>query len=466
MPNTLIERMNGFIWGSTLLVFVLGVGVYFTLRTRGIQVRRLGEAFRCLLRAEGSTDAVSPFAVLCTVLSAAIGTGNIVGVATAVAVGGPGALFWMVVSAFFGMAIKYAEGVLAVTYRVHGKNGYHGGPFYYIERGIGRRYRPLGKVYALFGALAGVCGIGTLTQSNSIAAAVEQVFGGGASWTCGSITVSRAVAVAGVLVTLLAAPSILGGLKRVARVASVLVPMMLAVYVGAIVLILWRYATAIPSALWLIVRAAFSPQGVLGGASGITVGAAIRMGVGRGVFSNEAGMGTEAIAAACANTSSPVKQGLVCMLSAFIDTVVLCTVAGLVLVVTGAYAQGELEGVAMTAYAWEMGLPFSPPVSRGLLMLCLAFFAFSTIIGWGSYAEGCMRYLCGGRDGWLRAYRVLYLAAVFIGPYVTVSMAWTVADLLNGCMLFPNLAALLALGGVVVKQEKTCKKAKKPLDES
>ncbi len=469
MATDILEYANTLVWGPVLLALVLGVGIYFTLRTGGVQVRYIGKAFRCLLQSEGTHGGISPFAVLCTALAAAIGTGNIVGVATAVAIGGPGALFWMLVSAFFGMATKYAEGVLAVKYRMRDKTGFYGGPFYYIERGMGRRFRWLGKGYALFGALAGLCGIGTLTQSNSIAAAAERLADLGGLSVAGEHKVSVMAVLVSVVVTVLAAPSILGGVHRVARVTAVLVPVMLAVYVGAIGLILWRNAAAIPAALSLIVRSAFSPQAALGAAGGVTVGTAIRLGIGRGVFSNEAGMGTEAIAAAASNTSSPMKQGLVCMLSTFMDTVVLCTVAGLVLVVTGTYTQGGTEGVAMTADAWAAGLPFSDGVSRGLLLACLIFFAFSTIIGWGCYAEGCMRYLCGNRRGWMRLYKALYILAVFMGPYVSVSTVWTVADLLNGCMLFPNLTALLSLGGVVARQtrvevEKTCKKGKKALD--
>ncbi len=465
MTASLLEEINGWIWGPTLLVLVLGVGIYLTWRTGGVQVKRLGLALRLVFQPEcGDGDGVSAFAVLCTALSAAIGTGNIIGVATAVAVGGAGALLWMLVSAFFGMATKYAEGVLAIKYRVPDGAGYHGGPFYYIERGMGRHWRWLGKAFALFGALAGLLGIGTVTQSNSITTAAEQVVHTTTAFSFSGQTYSWATVIVGGIVTALAAMVILGGFGRVARVATVVVPAMLLIYVTAIGLILVKYAGALPAAVSLIVRAAFSPQAALGGAAGVTVATAIRMGIGRGIFSNEAGMGTEAIAAAAARASSPTKQGLVCMVSTFVDTVVLCTAAGLVLVVTGAHEHRELEGVAMTAYAWEQGLPFPSAVSRFLLMLCLMFFAFSTILGWFCYAEGCMRYLCGGSRFWMRSYRVAYIAAVFIGPYLTVSAAWTVADILNGCMAFPNLVALLSLSGVVARQTRAdfplkCKKA-------
>ncbi len=449
-----LDRVNGCVWGPTLLVLVLGVGLLLTFRTGFVQARRLGMAFRLLRRSDSGGDGVSPFGVLCTALSAAIGTGNIVGVATAVTLGGPGAIFWMVVSAFLGMATKFAEGVLAVKYRVYEDSVPYGGPYYYIERGMGHRFRWMGKLYALFGALAGLLGIGTITQSNSITAAVQGVVDtdGAAGLTLGDKTVPWVTVLVGGTVTVLAALAILGGIGRISRVAMVLVPTMLCVYVGAVGMILLTNISRIPSAMLLILHAAFSPEAALGAATGITVRQAIRLGIGRGIFSNEAGMGTEAIAAAASRTSSPVEQGLLCMMSTFVDTVVLCTAAGLTLVVTDACRQNGLHGVEMTAYAWEHGLMFPPSVSRVLLMLCLMFFAFSSILGWNVYAEGCMRYLCGGRPMWMRIYRVAYILAVFIGPYLSVSSAWTVADICNGCMMFPNLVALLSLSGVVARE--------------
>ncbi len=473
--SSALDRVNAWVWGPTLLTLVLGVGVLLSIRTGFVQVRGLGRACRLLCRADGDGEGVSPFGVLCTALSAAIGTGNIVGVATAVSAGGPGALFWMLMSAFFGMATKFAEGVLAVKYRTVDRGEIVGGPFYYIERGMGVRFRWLGRLFALFGALAGLLGIGTVTQSNSITAAVEDVLAdsGTVAFSLGGESYSWTTVLVGGAVTVLAAMVILGGIGRISRVATVLVPLMLCVYVGAVGTILFTNLTRIPAALSLILRAAFAPRAALGAAAGITVKQAVRLGIGRGIFSNEAGMGTEAIAAAASRTTSPVRQGLLCMMSTFIDTVVLCTAAGLTLIVTDAYRQTGLEGVSMTAYAWAQGLPCSPTVSRVLLMLCLVFFAFSTILGWNFYAEQCMRYLCDGRTGWMRGYRIAYIAAVFIGPYLSVSSVWTVADIGNGCMVFPNLVALLSLGGVVAREtrvyfapcrEKTHKKGKKLLD--
>ena len=473
--STALDRVNEWIWGPTLLALVLGAGVLLSVRTGFVQVRGLGDACRLLRRADGGKEGVSPFAVLCTALSAAIGTGNIVGVATAVSAGGPGALFWMLLSAFLGMATKFAEGVLAVKYRTVDKGETVGGPFYYIEQGMGRRYRWLGKVYALFGALAGLLGIGTITQSNSIIAAVEDVLGDGGSvaFVVGGEKHSRIAVLVGIAVTVLAALVILGGIGRISRVATVLVPVMLCVYVGAVGTILLTNFARIPAAVSLILRAAFAPRAALGAAAGITVRQAMRLGIGRGIFSNEAGMGTEAIAAAASRTTSPPRQGLLCMMSTFIDTVVLCTAAGLTLVVTDAYQHTELHGVSMTAYAWAQGLPVSPAVSRVLLTLGLVFFAFSTILGWNVYAERCMRYLCDGRSAWMRGYRLAYIAAVFIGPYLSVSSAWTVADICNACMVFPNLAALFSLSGVVaretreyfaVNKKKLTKNGKKLLD--
>ncbi len=449
----MLDRLHAWVWGPTLLLLVLGVGVLLSVRCGFVQVGRLGEAFRLLRHAGDGEQGVSPFGVLCTALSAAIGTGNIIGVATAVAAGGPGAIFWMMISAFFGMATKFAEGVLAVKYRTTHNGENIGGPFAYIERGLGHRWRWLGKLYALFGALAGLLGIGTLTQSNSIAVAVESLVQAGATPVrIGDTAYSWVTVTVCALVTVLAAAVILGGIGRISRVATVLVPLMLCVYVGAMGMVLLTNLSRIPSALWFIVRCAFTPKAALGAACGIGVQQAMRLGIGRGVFSNEAGMGTEAIAAAASRTTSPVQQGLLCMMSTFIDTVVLCTAAGLTLVVTDAWQQSELHGVAMTAYAWAQSLPCSPSVSRFLLMLCLSFFAFSTILGWNFYAESCMRYLCDAHRGWMRAYRVAYIAAVLVGPYLSVSAAWTVADICNGCMMFPNLTALLALSGVVARE--------------
>lgn len=473
--TTALERANEWVWGSSLLALVLGVGLLLSVRTGFVQVRRLGGAFRLLMRADGSGDGVSPFGVLCTALSAAIGTGNIVGVATAVTAGGPGVIFWMVMSAFLGMATKFAEGVLAVKYRVYEGSVPYGGPFYYIERGMGRRFRWMGKLYALFGALAGLLGIGTVTQSNSITAAVQGVFGGdrSAGVTLGGNTYSWITVAVGGVVTLLAALAILGGIGRISRVATVLVPLMLCVYVGAVGMILLTNFARIPAAISLIFHAAFSPRAALGAAAGITVKQAMRLGIGRGIFSNEAGMGTEAIAAAASRTSSPVEQGLLCMLSTFIDTVVLCSAAGLTLIVTDAYQQSSLGGVAITVYAWEQGLGLPPSVSRLLLTLCLVFFAFSTILGWNVYAERCMRYLCNGHSLWMRGYRLAYIAAVLVGPYLSVASAWTVADIGNGCMMFPNLVALLSLSGVLAHEtreyfakhgKKSYKNGKKSLD--
>ncbi len=471
--SSALDRVNEWVWGPTLLTLVLGIGVWLSVRTDFVQVRRLGTACRLFRHAEGDGEGVSPFGVLCTALSAAIGTGNIVGVATAVSAGGPGAIFWMLLSAFFGMATKFAEGVLAVKYRTVDGGEVVGGPFYYIEQGMGTHFRWLGKLFALFGAFAGLFGIGTVTQSNSITAAVESLTGDSAAITVGGASYSQTTVLVGIVVTVLAAMVILGGIGRISRVATVLVPLMLCVYVGAVGTILLSNIARIPAAMSLILRAAFAPRAALGAAAGITVKHAVRLGVGRGIFSNEAGMGTEAIAAAASRTTSPVQQGLLCMMSTFIDTIVLCTAAGLTLVVTDAYRQVGLHGVEMTAYAWAQGLPCPPSVSRVLLMLCLAFFAFSTILGWNFYAEQCMRYLCGGRTAWMRSYRIAYIAAVFIGPYLSVSSAWTVADIGNGCMMFPNLVALLSLSGEVVcearayfahEHEKSHKKRQKPLD--
>ena len=454
----MLERIGAAIWGWPTMLLFVGTGMIFTVRLRGVQITKLGRALRSVVKKEAGADGISSYAALCTSLAATIGTGNIVGVATALCAGGPGALFWMLVAAVFGMATQYAEGYLAVKYRVRQNGQWLGGPFLYIERGLGEKWRWLAVTFAVTGVGAGILGVGTVTQVNSITAAVENFCAAGKTrraFMLGGHAYTWPVVISGAVVTVAAGLVLLGGVKRISRVCELLVPLMSAVYVLLSLFVLLRFAGRIPAALGLIVRSALSPRAALGAAAGITLKNALRMGIGRGVFTNEAGLGTTPIAAAAARSSDPVRQGLIAMTGTFIDTIFICTMTGLCLVVTGAWQQAGLVGVQVTDFAWHTALPLSASTSSFCLMACLCFFAFSTIVGWSFYAEQCLRYLTGGRESAVRLYRFFYILAVAIGPYLTVSAAWEMADILNALLAFPNLTALLLLQRDVARPDKT-----------
>ena len=463
----LVDVVCGWVWGLPLVGAILVTGLVLTLCLRFTHIFNLKRAFVYMFHTEegdGVSGEVSSFAALCTALSATIGTGNIVGVATAIGTGGPGALFWMEVAAFLGMATKYAEGLLAVKYREVAPDGrVLGGPFYYIEKGLGRRWKPLAVAFAVFGMLAGVMGIGTITQIHGITSAVQRFFDpqfNPADMATGigffGTTYSVPAVVAGIVVTLCVGLVVIGGIKRIAKVSSVVVPFMAIFYVAVIVLLLLGNLTKVTAAIQTIVLAAFNPGAFTGGVVG-TVFIAIQKGVARGIFSNEAGLGSAPIAAAAARTNEPARQGLVCMTGTFIDTIVICTMTGLAIVVTGAWEPSlGLEGVDITIEAFNRGLAFIGPhsgiISSFFLMTALAFFAFTTILGWNYYSEKCLEYLVGTRRQWcVKAFRVLYVAVVFVGPYLTVSVVWGMADVFNGLMAFPNLVALLLLSPVVAR---------------
>jgi AGCS family alanine or glycine:cation symporter len=457
-----VERVDDWVWGIPLIVSILAVGVILTAMLRCGHLLSLKAAFRNIFHDEdGSHGEVSAFGALCTALSATIGTGNIVGVATAIGTGGPGALFWMEVAAFFGMATKYAEGLLAVKYREVTADGkVLGGPFYYIEKGLGRKWKPLAVMFAVFGVGVGLLGIGTLTQVHGITSAVQRFVDCSASQTAGveifGVVYPLSVVISGLVVTVCVALVVIGGLKRIAAVSSVIVPFMAVLYVAVCVLVLAVNLTEIPDAIALIVRAAFDPQAVTGGAVG-SMFIAMQKGIARGIFSNEAGLGSAPIAAAAAKTNEPARQGLVCMTGTFIDTIVVCSMTGLVIVISGAWEpELGLKGVDVTIEAFRRGFGFlgscGAGVSSFLLMISLSFFAFTTILGWNYYSEKCLEYLFGSnRPRMIMAFRVLYVAMVFAGPYLTVSAVWGIADIMNGLMAFPNLVALLLLSPVVVK---------------
>lgn len=464
--DKIIESVDGFVWGWVLIVLIMGAGILLTVRTRAVQVLHLGKALKFMVKnEEGGEGEVTSFGALCTALSATIGTGNIVGVATAITAGGPGALLWMLIAAFFGMATKYSEGLLAIKYRKLDADGHAlGGPFYYIEKGLkdkfGISFKWLGKLFALFGVLAGLMGIGTITQVNGITSAANRVFGKSSRvlFTIGESTeITLPIIIAGALVAAFAALVIIGGVKRIAKVSEIIVPFMAIAYVLFAMIILCFNASEIPAAISLICRSAFNVKAVAGAIAGVTLKTAIQKGVGRGIFSNEAGLGSAPIAAAAAQTKSPVRQGLVTMTGTFIDTIVICTMTGLTVVITGAWSPNitgkALEGFDVTAYAWKNGLPFNNDVCVIILSLCLTFFAFTTILGWDYYSERCLEYLIGGRkQKILTAFRILYILAVAAGPYMTVSAVWNLADIFNSLMAFPNLVALVLLSGIVGKE--------------
>ncbi len=456
--NKTLGKIDDLVWGIPLIALILIVGLLLTIRSRGVQFKHLGKAFKFTFKDEADGEGeVSSFGALCTALSATIGTGNIVGVATAICTGGPGALFWMEVAALLGMATKYAEGLLAVKYREIGENGkVLGGPFYYIEKGLGKGWKWMAVLFAVFGLLAGLLGIGTITQVNGIASAVQNFFDPEKLSTISLFGGSypTATVIAGIVVTVCVALVIIGGLKRIAKVSEIVVPFMAILYVLCGVTIIIFNLDKIPGAIVTIIHGAFNPQAVTGGVVG-TIFVAMQKGIARGIFSNEAGLGSAPIAAAAARTKEPVRQGLVCMTGTFIDTIIVCTMTGLAIVITGAWQQPGLEGAAVTSYAFQQGMPFlNSSVAAFLLMICLAFFAFTTILGWDYYSERCLQYLVGDKKPILMGYKILYIIAVFVGPYLTVSAVWTIADIVNGLMAFPNVVALILLSGVVAKETK------------
>ena len=457
--NDILVAIDDFVWGVPLMVLILAGGLLLTTRLKLLQVIRLPLALKWMVKEEeGGQGDVSSFGALCTALSATIGTGNIVGVATAICAGGPGALFWMLVAAFLGMATKYAEGLLAVKYRVTTADGSKlGGPFYYIENGMGKKWKWLAKAFAVFGVCAGLMGIGTFTQVNGISSAVHSFFDanntntvnlpflGEYSWS----VVITSIILAGVVALVL-----IGGIKRISSVATIVVPFMAIAYIVFALMLIFSNLDKIPAAFELIIKGAFNPSAVTGGVIG-TMFIAMQKGVARGIFSNEAGLGSAPIAAAAAKTKEPVRQGLVTMTGTFLDTIVICTMTGLSIIITGAWKVEGLEGVGVTSYAFGEGIPFLPErLTSFILMMCLTFFAFTTILGWDYYSESCLSYLTKGNKKIIKVFRYLYILAVFIGPYMTISAVWTIADIFNGLMAIPNMIALFALSGVVAKETK------------
>ncbi len=463
-----LSKVDDIVWGVPTIVLILATGLILTIRLRGLQFTKLGRGFKTLFQNEKTGKGeVSPFAALCTALSATIGTGNIVGVATAIATGGPGALFWMWIAALVGIATKYTECMLAIKYREHKADGHVlGGPFYTIEKGMKERtgfsWKWLAVLFAIFGVCVGLFGIGTFTQINGIASAVKGAFDPNSehiAFTLFGNDYSWATVIAGIIVTVFAALVILGGLQRISKVAQVIVPFMAILYVFLGISVLLMNATKIPGAFAVIFKAAFAPKAVTGGVVGSMI-IAMQKGIARGIFSNEAGLGSAAIAAASAQVEEPVQQGIVSMLGTFIDTIIVCTMTGLSIVIAftnnGQFILPQvggvaLQGVDLTSKAFSSVLGGDGRSVQFLLMICLVFFAFTTILGWDYYSERCLEYLSNGKMKLVFIYRIIYIIAVAIGPYMTISQVWTIADITNGLMAIPNCISLIVLSGVAAK---------------
>ena len=432
-----LNAIDSFVWGPPLLVLLIGTGLMLTVRLHLLQVFRLPRALKLIFTAKNQGEGdVDSFKALCTALAATVGTGNIVGVATAVHAGGPGAIFWMWMAAFVGMATKYAEGCLAVKYRTVDKNGdIAGGPMYYIENGLGKKYKPLAFLFAFFGVLVAFFGIGTFAQVNSIVEITR-------------LTTSIPVEYTAIVLTILVAAITIGGLQSIARVASKIIPFMALFYVAICIGLIVVYIDQLPAAIALILEDAFTGQAAVGGFAGSTIMMAMQNGIARGVFSNESGLGSAPIAAAAAKTKWPAEQGLISMTGTFIDTIIICTMTGIALVLTGVW-QGDAAGAAMTsaAFASTYGT-----VGSSLLTISLVLFAFTTILGWNYYGERACIYLFGTKG--VLPYRLIFIVLIASGAFLKLEAIWILADIVNGLMAIPNLIALLALSGVIVAETK------------
>ena len=437
----ILTQINTFVWGPPLLLLLVGTGIYLTIRLHLLQVVNLPSALKLIFcaKSDGHGD-VSSFKALCTALAATVGTGNIVGVATAIKAGGPGALFWMWLAAFFGMATKYAECLLAVKYRSVDANGnIAGASMYYIEKGLGEKYRPLAIMFAVFGILCAYFGIGTFAQVNSIVEITH-------------ISAGIPVIYTGIALTVVVTAVTIGGLHSIANVASKVVPAMALLYFLTTVGILISFADQVPTAIKMVLDSAFNETAAQGGFLGASVMLAMRSGVARGVFSNESGLGSAPIVAAAAKTKWAAEQGLVSMTGTFIDTIIVCTLTGLTLIVTGVWC-GPLNGAAMTECAYNMAFP---GFGSMLLLVALVLFAFTTILGWNYYGERCTEYLFGVKA--IMPYRIIFIMLIASGPFMKLEEIWVLADIVNGLMAIPNLIALLALSGVVVAETKAYRK--------
>ncbi|HEM4761782.1 TPA: sodium:alanine symporter family protein [Streptococcus suis] len=432
----LFKAINNLVWGPPLLLLLVGTGVYLTLRLGVFQIGKLPTAFRLIFSSDQSGQGdVSSFAALCTALAATVGTGNIVGVATAITTGGPGALFWMWVAAFFGMATKYAEGFLAIKYRTKDANGQAaGGPMHYITLGMGQKWKPLAVFFAISGVLVALLGIGTFSQVNSITASLETSFG----LEPPLVSVITAISIAFV---------VFGGIEKISDVSTKIVPFMAILYILASITVLAVHWDQLLPTLALVFKSAFTPAAAVGGFAGATVQQAIQRGIARGVFSNESGLGSAPIAAAAAKSDNPVEQGLISMTGTFIDTLIICTLTGFTILVTDQWSLEGLAGAPLTQAAFVTVFGNTGSIA---LTISLVLFAFTTILGWSYYGERCIEFLFGTKA--ILPYRLVFVAMVALGGFLKLDLIWTIADIVNGLMALPNLIALLALSPVIIKE--------------
>lgn len=431
----LLSSIDGYVWGPPLLILLVGTGIYLSGRLGFIQMLKLPTAIRLIFTDNADEDGdISSFAALATALAATIGTGNIVGVATAIKLGGPGALFWMWVAAFFGMATKYAEGLLAIKYRVTDENGEKaGGPMYYITNGLGKKWKWLAILFSIFGTMTALFGSGTFTQVNSITESLRNTTG---------LSPQLVSPILAILVGII----IFGGIQSISKVAEKVVPFMAGIYIlAALTVIIFNAHNLIPSLL-LVFKSAFTGQAAIGGFAGAGFMLAIQSGVARGVFSNESGLGSAPIAAAAARTNEPVEQGLISMTGTFIDTIIICTLTGLSIIITGAWST-DLNGAVLTQYAFST---IFGNIGQIALAVSLVLFAFTTILGWSYYGERCFEFLFGSKA--IPLYRIIYVLMIAIGGYISLETIWVLADIVNGLMAFPNLVALLGLSPVIISE--------------
>lgn len=429
--------LDDIVWGAPLLILLVGTGIYLTIRLGLLQILKLPKAFKLIFADDKGQGDISSFAALATALAATVGTGNIVGVATAIKAGGPGALFWMWIAAFFGMATKYSEGLLAIKYRTRDDNGeVSGGPMYYILNGMGKRWKPLAIFFAVAGILVAYFGIGTFSQVNSITSSLENSFG-------------LAPQIVSIVVAVVVAIIIFGGIKSISKVAEKVVPFMAIIYILATLAVIFCNANQIIPAFGQIFSGAFTGTAAVGGFAGAVVKDAIQKGIARGVFSNESGLGSAPIAAAAAKTEESVEQGLISMTGTFIDTIIICTLTGLSIIVTEKWTVAGLEGAPLTQAAFSS--LFGTPGALALTF-CLVLFAFTTILGWSYYGERCFEFLFGTKH--IKLYRVVFVIMVALGGFLKLELIWIIADIVNGLMALPNLIALLALSPVIIRETK------------
>ncbi len=435
MLADVLNQIDSIVWGPWLLVLLVGTGVYLSIRLGFLQVMKLPRALKLIFFARNKGDGdIDSFKALCTALAATVGTGNIVGVATAIKLGGPGALFWMWLAAFFGMATKYSEGCLAVKFRDVDANGnISGGPMYYIEMGLGKKWKPLAVAFSIFGVMTAMLGSGTTTQMNAIISSVYAGFGVSTYITCAIITVLVAIIT-------------FGGLQSISNTASKIVPAMAVIYFVLTVIFLGMNASALPHAVAEVIDGAFNGTAAAGGFAGATIMLTLRSGIARGLYSNESGLGSAPIVAAAAKTKWPAEQGLISMTGTFIDTIIICTLTGLTIIVSGVW-MGPDNGAAMTQAAFATSYGRLAPY---ILTISLTLFAFTTIIGWNYYGERCWAYLFGTKT--IKLYRIGYIIILASAVFIKLEAIWALADIVNGLMAIPNLIALLGLSGVIVEE--------------